>query len=140
MTQAEKECINKLRAEGLGSVRIAKKLGLSENTVKSYLRRSPDIQKAPDSAVVNEGCCKQCSAPLLQSPRNRAKLFCSDACRAAWWSTHKGKLVGKTTIMLRCASCGTPFGSFPSENRKYCCHACYIKDRFGGEHHNSRAV
>jgi len=37
MTKTEKERISKLRAEGLSATRIAKQLGLSVNTVKSYL-------------------------------------------------------------------------------------------------------
>ena len=130
MTQVEKERINKLRAEGLGATRIAKKLGLSVNTVKSYLSRTPVIQ--PN--VIGGSKCKQCGATILQHPQRKVKLFCSDTCRASWWNAHRGE--SKTTVTLSCATCGASFFSYRSESRKYCCHACYIKDRFGGDRHD----
>ncbi|MCI8790782.1 MAG: RNA polymerase subunit sigma-70, partial [Lachnospiraceae bacterium] len=40
MTDAEKEKIRFLRMEGLGYGAVAERLGLSENTVKSYCRRN----------------------------------------------------------------------------------------------------
>jgi hypothetical protein len=30
-----------------------------------------------------------------------------------------------------CASCGRMFEDYTRNHRKYCCHACYIQDRFG---------
>ena len=40
VTDAEKEKIRFLRMEGLGYGAVAERLGLSENTVKSYCRRN----------------------------------------------------------------------------------------------------
>lgn len=40
MTDAQKENIRYLRGEGLGYRAIASRLGISENTVKSFCRRN----------------------------------------------------------------------------------------------------
>lgn len=42
MTKDQKVIVDDLRNQGLGYKRIAAQTGLSENTVKSYLRRNPD--------------------------------------------------------------------------------------------------
>jgi uncharacterized protein YjcR len=47
MTNEQKAEIDVLRQKGLGYKKIAAKVGISENTVKSYLRR---IESAPASA------------------------------------------------------------------------------------------
>jgi endogenous inhibitor of DNA gyrase (YacG/DUF329 family) len=137
MTQTEKERISKLRAEGLGATRIAKQLGLSVNTVKSYMRRTPVVETRPEPSIDVGTNCKQCGVPLSQHPHHKTKLFCSDACRMAWWSSHRSEIAIKTAVSLTCAYCGKPFNSYSSENRKYCSHACYINDRFGGERHDT---
>ena len=56
MTDDQKILIDKLRLEGYGYLKISKKIGVSENTVKSYCRRS----KTNSKALENFAVCEQC--------------------------------------------------------------------------------
>lgn len=38
----------------------------------------------------------------------------------------------KANYSCTCAFCGKQFTSYGNKHRKYCSHACYINDRFGG--------
>ena len=54
MTDAQKEQVRYLRCEGLGYGAIATRLGISENTVKSFCRRNnltgmPELRQAASS-------------------------------------------------------------------------------------------
>ncbi|MEY8390446.1 RNA polymerase subunit sigma-70 [Lachnospiraceae bacterium] len=133
MTDAQKENIRYLRGEGLGYRAIAARLGISENTVKSFCRRSglTGIAK-PEPAHV----CRQCGQPLVESPKRKGRKFCSEACRRAWWKEHAELIDRKAFYSLFCAECGKEFLSYGNQKRKYCSHACYIKARFkkGGGH------
>ena len=53
MTAQEKQKIASLSEKGLGYRKIAAQIGISENTVKSYLKRmtAADDQKEPDQSV-----------------------------------------------------------------------------------------
>ena len=53
MTAQEKQMIASLSEKGLGYRKIAAQIGISENTVKSYLKRmtAADDQKEPDQSV-----------------------------------------------------------------------------------------
>lgn len=48
----------------------------------------------------------------------------------------------KAMYRLVCVHCGQEFVSYGNRNRKYCCHDCYIKDRFWKEeeYENSKVV
>jgi len=59
MTTDEKTRVDELRAAGQGYKKIARELGLSENTVKSYIRRSTE-PVMPDDMVCPE-CGKRSS-------------------------------------------------------------------------------
>lgn len=132
MTPNEKLKIEVLRQHGLSAARIAKQMGLSVNTVKAHLRRHVDETKTiPDAA--KPGFCKQCGQPVAQPPRCKPKMFCSDACRMAWWNNHRNCITRSGLIVLTCPVCGNRFDGYEKEQRKYCSHACYIKARFGGE-------
>ena len=37
-------------------------------------------------------------------------------------------------LVYKCEKCGKKFISYGNKDRKYCCHECYIEDRFGGEY------
>lgn len=140
MTSIEKERIGKLRAQGFGAVRIAKELSLSVNTVKSHLCRNPILEINPIPDITEGSACKQCGTPLSQLPHRKTKMFCSDACRLAWWNSHRADVSRKSVQIMVCAYCGKLFDGYSSENRKYCSHTCYINDRFRGEHNDARAV
>jgi hypothetical protein len=48
-----------------------------------------------------------------------------------WWNSHQDTVKKKAVYHLICTTCSKPFDSYGNKNRRYCCHACYISDRFG---------
>jgi hypothetical protein len=121
MNENEKACIRALRKKGLTYAETAAELGLSVNTVKSYCRRNGEKKKL----------CRNCGYPLTQISGHKPKTFCSDQCRSLWWKGHRDQMRRRTGERVICAGCGQPFDSYGHENRKYCCHPCYIRHRFG---------
>ena len=129
MTEKQKQQILNYRKEGLGHTAISRLLNLSINTVKSFCRRNKLNTKAtpiilPDS----KGHCKQCDLPLIQT-KGKPKTFCSDKCRFTWWNANRNNL----DHQANCANCGSPFDTRGNKSRKYCNHACYIANRYGGD-------
>lgn len=137
MTETEKEKIRFWRGEGVSYSTIAERLNLSENTIKSFCRRS---NLAGTVAAEATRVCRYCGAPLERS-RKRQRKFCSDSCRLAWWNTHP-ELVNRQAFYPKvCAYCGGEFQSYGNQRRKYCSHACYIAARFGKQdEHDERSV
>ena len=119
MTNEQREKITELRNNDIGYKRISALTGISINTVKSYCRRHP---------VSEYGICQQCGAPIKQTPHKRAKKFCSNACRMAWWKKHPERIRRKVYHMT-CAWCGQPFDSIGNGERQYCSRACYADAR-----------
>ena len=109
--------INTLRLAGLKPGEIAQRLGLPANTVRTHIRRHPEI---PNTAV-----CPQCGKRILQTPGRRSKKYCSDRCRMAWWNSHPEDVNRKAYYTLVCRQCGKEFTCYGNKNRKYCCRACY---------------
>lgn len=109
--------INNLRIQGYGSTRIADTLGLSVNTVKSHIRRHPEVSTGL--------LCPECGRPIAQNPKRKTKKFCSDKCRNAWWNSHQDRVDKKAYYTLVCKCCGKEFQSYGNKNRKYCSRACY---------------
>ena len=131
MTDTQRAQIIALRKKGQGYKKIAKLTGISENTVKSYLRRkqiSDDIL----ARSIQAGVCPTCGATLICIPGKKPKKFCSDRCRMRWWNTHLDQVNRKANYDFTCPACKKTFTVYGNANRKYCCHACYIADRFGG--------
>ena len=139
MTSFQKENVRRMRSEGVSYAKIAASLGLSENTVKSYCKRNnirveytltkmelPDAEPETESSDL----CKNCGKPIEHKPGIKPRKFCSDQCRTAWWNSHLDQVSRKSVYHLICAACGKPFDSYGNKNRKYCTHACYIKERF----------
>ena len=84
--------IGNMRLQGKSAGAIAAALGLSVNTVKSYLRRHPDM-----------GCthfCPQCGKPVMQAEGRKEKKFCSDQCRSRWWNSHPSEINKKAYYRL----------------------------------------
>ncbi len=131
MTPEEIKIIDNLRARGLGYRKIAGQTGISENTVKSYLRKT---KKAVDLVGQNtdDHKCLYCGTPVKQHPGRKLKKFCSDACRNKWWKEHQNLVKRSANYYFTCPTCGKEFIAYGNERRKYCSHACYIIDRFGG--------
>ncbi len=138
MTNEEKKLIDGLRAEGLGYRKIAVRIGISENTVKSYLRKvetseTKDITPAPTAGDSGEPhSCLYCGKPVVQNPGRKQKKFCSDACRNQWWNNHQDLVRRNAVYHFTCPACGKDFSAYGNAHRKYCSHACYIDHRFGG--------
>ena len=121
MTQAEKRKILHLRQIGYGCIKIAQEMGISSNTVKSFLRRNPSEDNSKSTL------CEQCGQAIVTNDKGKGKRFCSDACRIKWWNHHTN-LMKENTV---CKHCGKSFHG--RAGRKFCSHACYIAERFGGK-------
>lgn len=78
MSKKVRRELERMRMDGYGPTRIANELGLSVNTVKSYIRRHP----SPRNAVF----CLQCGRAVRQTPGRKKKKFCSNTCRSQYWN------------------------------------------------------
>lgn len=116
MTDAQKEQVRYLRCEGLGYGAIATRLGISENTVKSFCRRNNLTGVASKEPVV---VCRNCGRPLPQYPKRKQRKFCSEACRRAWWKLHPELIHKAAFYPATCAHCGQEFQSYGNRKRKY---------------------
>lgn len=126
MNDVQKKDIKRLREKGLGYSKIAKRLSLSLNTVKSYCQRNNLGGVMADQNAIKKLSCDQCGTSVLQVAGRKRKRFCSDACRNSWWTEHRKD--GGGTLHI-CPGCKKEFKG--RKGRKYCSHACYIEDRFG---------
>lgn len=78
--------INNMRLEGKTPIQMAELLGLPVNTIRSHIRRHPEI---PGTIR-----CQNCGRAIPQAKGRRVKKFCCDRCRMAWWNDqyrHGGK-------------------------------------------------
>lgn len=128
MTICEKEQIRSMRIQGIGYGTIARNLSLSENSVRTYCRRNGLGADCKNGVV-----CKNCGKLIKVIPKQKPRKFCSDACRVAWWNAHPECVNRKAVYEFTCACCGELFYAYGNRGRKYCCHACYIEDRYGGD-------
>lgn len=83
-------------------------MGLSENTIKSFCRKT-------------------------QVPKAELEHVPADACRWKWWNSHLHLVQRKAVYHIKYQHCGREFEIYGNSRRKYCCHACYIAERFDGE-------
>ena len=128
MDDIQKTKIDNLRADGFGYKLIAKEIGISESTVKSYCRRHKVLKK---TAVAGAHHCPQCGKIVEQNPKRKEKKFCCDACRMSWWNSHLDMVNRKSVYEHECHYCHKHFMVYGRVRRKYCCHQCYINERFG---------
>ncbi len=139
MTSDEKSRLTALRKAGRSYTEIADALGISKNTVKTFCRRnglSPEVEIIPEeilSTSTTDRLCSHCGKPVMQVPGRKEKKFCSDVCRTHWWNSHLELVKRKALYEYTCPTCGTAFTAYGNRHRKYCCHECYIADRFGGK-------
>ena len=124
MTKEQKTLILYYREQHMTYRQIGKKLGLSPDTVKTFCRRNTPQEDRTEASASSQ--CRNCGAPVHPLPGRRERLFCSPACRTAYWRKHN--LLGKDPRY--CAGCGALLTG-GSASRKYCSHACYIRHRFG---------
>ena len=124
MTKEQKTLILYYRERQMTYREIGEKLGLSPDTVKTFCRRNTPQEDRTEASASSQ--CRNCGAPVHPLPGRRERLFCSPACRTAYWRKHN--LLGKDPRY--CAGCGALLTG-GSASRKYCSHACYIRHRFG---------
>ena len=129
MDSNQRDIIVSARKAGLTYRQIAEQVGLPMNTVKTYLRRTAEVEKPVTQ-------CKQCAANVKQNPKRKEKLFCSDKCRLVWWRAHSD--ASKSLVERQCPCCGKTFSARRSQI--YCQHACYIKTRFPVEQQAHAAI
>ena len=67
MTNGEKLLITQQRRQGLGYTEIARKLGMSVNTVKSFCQRN-GIKPVSKTAIPEKDTCRQCGSVLKHTP------------------------------------------------------------------------
>lgn len=132
MTDEEKKQINVYRKSGYGYKQISNFTGLSLNTIKSYCRRNNLTQSDLVSDKIKHYSCQQCGKEILQNEHRKLKRFCSDKCRNKWWNSHLSLVKRKANYQLVCKYCNKTFVVYGNKNRKFCCHNCYVKYRFGG--------
>lgn len=136
MTEQEKRHIIKERKAGRGCTEIARMLGLSVNTVKSFCRRNGVPAEKEERQIPSAQIhCLHCGVLLEQHPQRKTRRFCSDSCRLAWWHAHRE--MEKKAFEQRCQHCGQMFHF--SRERKYCSRECYFNARFGGKDHGRAA-
>ena len=131
----QKEQIRNLRREGMSYAKIAKQVDVSRDAVISFCRRNGLQEIKKPIPVVNTDAadvCRECGKPLIQVDGMKQRVFCSKECRVKWWKEHPERLNQKAVYQYTCPHCGKPFSAYGNSKRKYCSHACYISDRFGG--------
>lgn len=129
MTNEQKEQIIAYKRDGFGYKKIGQLMGLSENTIKSFYKRNKPEENQTD---VQDSICPCCGKSIRVSTGRKQRKFCSDKCRMKWWNEHLDRVDKKANYEFVCACCKKPFTAYGNAHRKYCCHECYIEDRFGG--------
>ena len=138
MDEFQKKKICKLRADGFGYKLIAAELGVSRDVVRNFCRKNglnghlAQTDENIRKMIIDDALCANCSKPIKQKNKGKTRRFCSDECRRKWWkeNAEKGWKKENAIYKLVCAFCHTEFESYGNSQRKYCCHECYIKDRF----------
>ena len=135
MDKCPKEKFRNLRRDGRSYAKIAKQVDVSRDAVISFCRRNGLQEIKKPIPVVNTDAadvCRECGKPLIQVDGMKRRVFCSKECRVKWWKEHPERLNQKAVYQYTCPHCGKPFSAYGNSKRKYCSHACYISDRFGG--------
>ena len=139
MTPYQARQIRDFRLRGAGYKAIATVTGLSRDIVRNYCKShglegfAQELTINMKEQIANGMACKNCGRQLLQPHTGRRRRFCSDQCRHEWWTAHSAEIHRSDSAIyhMTCAYCGQDFASYGNRNRKYCCHECYIRDRFG---------
>ena len=77
MTNEQRMIVSSLRAQGMGYGAIARKVGISENTVKSFCRRNAQKEDKPVTGA-DEHQCLCCGTPVAQNAgRKRSSALTS---------------------------------------------------------------
>ena len=132
VTAYQERRIRALRQRGVGYRTIAAELEISRDAVRNYctahdLNGVAGVHSFP---VRNE--CPCCGGEIIQPRRGRRRRFCSDTCCRTWWAAHPEAIRQSPEAQrhFKCAYCGKEFIVYGAAQRRYCCHNCYIRDRF----------
>lgn len=93
MTSLEKEKIIKLREENYSYTCIAKAIGISPNTVKSFCFRNNIEARGNRKNKLEKhslSICKYCGV-RLDNTHGQKKSFCCKECRESWWKENRHK-------------------------------------------------
>lgn len=123
MNDTQRKAITDLRLKGCSYSQISIKVGLSENTIKTFCRRNN--LKAEDIANAigpQKGVCECCGKPTVMIEGKKPKRFCSSSCRNKWWNSNLDKVNKKAHYEFVCVRCHKPFTAYGNKERKYCCH------------------
>lgn len=121
MTSNEREKIKELRNLGLGYKKTAKEMSLTISAVRCVCSSLTEDKKL-------NGNCKNCGLKIKSIKGKKKKIFCSDKCRMQWWNSHI-KEVKKAYYTIVCKCCGEAFKAYGNNQRIYCSHNCYIKNK-----------
>ena len=123
MTPEQKTIIINMRCKLFSYAEIAEVLGLpSINTVKSFCYRN---HLNTEELLKDSGVCKNCGKPFVRITKTKPRIFCSDACKLAWWKNHTNEHKRTCKTKFVCKTCGKSFTDYPSSQRKYCSEKCY---------------
>lgn len=122
ISKQTKQKIMELHAEGVSLFNIAKMLNLPIGSVSGTYSREK-----------NKKICPQCGKAFSSTKKVR---FCSAECRQAWWNSHMDQVHKRkeSYYTKTCAYCGKVFTVYGDDTRKYCCHDCYCKARYGNRY------
>ncbi len=98
----------------------------------AFSKKKKETQRKKQEPVL-VGRCKNCDKEIFQEPHMKKKKFCCDKCRNLWWNSHLDQVNRKAIYHFTCPQCSTEFEVYGNSRRKYCCHECYIKARFGNK-------
>ncbi len=138
MTEAMARQIMQLRMKGLGYKSIGIVVGTSRENVRYFCKThgldgyAEQVKMQYNERHNTPDNCKYCGKHIVRKPHSGKKLYCSDECRRRWWKEHPeaGNKSAGAYYNQVCAYCGRFFSSYGKKGRKYCCHNCYIMDRF----------
>lgn len=125
--------IRAYRESGVPYSEIAETLSLPLNTVKSYCKRH-NLGGRRERTADNILLCKQCGEGVPQTPHRKAKIFCSDKCRMAWWNAHPQNVQRKSEQIFVCPVCGENFSAYASAKQRFCSRKCYGISKRGALH------
>ena len=122
-----------LRYQGFGYKKIADEVGLSRDSVRGYCVRNG--LRGFATGLVNEHqkkmgeefifiLCLNCGSKIEQNQTGPRKKYCSMNCKREWEKIHR------KTHIFTCEYCGKEFKASGTNERKYCDHNCYTRDRF----------
>jgi len=123
----DKSKIRNMRFKGETYAKIARVIGVSANTIKSFCRRN-NLQNLDADECESKNICKNCSVQFDNIRSN--KKFCSDKCRLIWWSKNSDKLRKTAVYNLECKHCGKNFESYGNDKRLFCSRPCYFSHRY----------